>query len=84
MVEKVESRLTKLDRQVHAMQKLILTRMKMPVKNYRKHEWNSLRMEESRIAMREELRLLAAQQRQTAKTVDRFIRSMERGRNGHA
>jgi hypothetical protein len=41
-------------------------------------------MKEAQIAVRKELRLLAAQQRQTAKTVERFIRSMERGRNGHA
>jgi hypothetical protein len=80
----MEIRLTKLDRQVAAMQKLILTRVKPPVKNYRKHERDSLRMEKAQIALREETRLLAAQQRQTTKTLDRFIRSMERGRNGHA
>ena len=72
------------------MQKLILTRMKMPV-NDRKHEQNFLRLEgaqfevrQQQIAMREELRLLATQQRDTAKALERFIRSMERGRNGHS
>jgi hypothetical protein len=91
MAERVEIRLNKLDRQVAAMQKLILTGMKMLVKNDRKHEQNFLRLEgaqfelrQQQIAMREELRLLAAEQRQTTKTLDRFIRSMERGSNGHA
>ena len=86
MAEIVEIHLTKLDRQVAAMQKLISTAMKMPVRSDRKHEQNFLRLESRRqqIAMREELRLLAAQQRQTTNTLERFIRSMERGRNGHA
>ena len=89
MAERVGIRLNKLDRQV-AMQKLILTGMKMLVKNDRKHEQNFLRLEgaqfemrQQQIALREELRLLAAEQRQTTRTLDRFIRSMERGRNGH-
>jgi hypothetical protein len=84
MAERMEIRLTKLDRQVAAMQRLILARMNVPIKNVRKYEQDSLRMKEAPIAVRKELRLLAAQQRQTAKTVERFIRSMERGRNGHA
>ena len=80
MDSKVEIRLTKLDRQVAAMQKLILTGMKMLVK----HDRHLLRMEGLQEEMRTEMRLLAAQQRETSKTLDRFIRSMERGRNGHA
>jgi hypothetical protein len=82
MAERVGIRLNRLDRQVAAMQKFILTRMKMPVRNYRKHQRISLRMKKAQIAVREELRLLAAEQRQTTKTLERFIRSMERGRNG--
>jgi hypothetical protein len=90
MASKVEVRLTKLDRQIAAMQKLILTGMKMLVKNDQKHERNFLRLEgaqfelsQQQIALREEMRLVSAQQHETSKTVDRFIRSMERGRNGH-
>jgi len=41
-------------------------------------------MRQQQAALREDMRLLAVQQRETAKTVDRFIRSMERGRNGHS
>jgi hypothetical protein len=101
MALKVEIHLTKHDREIAAIRKLILTGMKMIVKNDQKREQHSLRMEgaqfelrqqqiamreefrQQQIAIREELRLLAAQQRETSKTVDRFIRSMERGRNGH-
>jgi len=80
MASKGEIRLTKLDRQVAAMQKLILTGMKMLVK----HDRHLFRMEGIQEEMRAEMRLLAAQQRETSKTLDRFIRSMERGRNGHS
>lgn len=79
MASKVEIHLTKHDRQIAAMQKLILTGMKM----LSKHDQNLRELQTEGVAVRRELRLLAAQQRETSKTVDRFIRSMERGRNGH-
>jgi hypothetical protein len=80
MASKVEIHLTKHDRQISAMQKLILTGMRM----LSKHDENFRRMEEEGIALRREMRLLSTQQLRTEKTLDRFIRSMERGRNGHS
>jgi len=111
MASKVEIHLTKHDREIAAIRKLILAGMKMIVKNDQKHEQHFLRMEgaqfelrqqeiklrqqqvemrqqqaeqrQQQIALREEMRLLSAQQLRTEKNLDRFIRSMERGRNGH-
>lgn len=104
MASKVEIRLTKLDHQIAAMQKIILTGMKMIAKNDQKHEQHFLRMEgaqfelrqqdikarqqqaelrqqqaeqrQQQIALREDMRLLSAQQLRTEKTLERFIRSM--------
>jgi hypothetical protein len=73
MPSKLEARVTQHDREIAAIRKLILQGMKMLVENGT------------------QIKALAAAQRYTdkkldalAKTVDRFIRSLERsGSNGH-
>ncbi len=66
MPSRLEARVDKDDRQFAAIQKLILTGMKMLVENGKQIKAN------------------AAAIKETNKTLDRFIRSLEgRSRNGH-
>ena len=72
MATKLEERVSKHDREIAAIRKLILTGMKMI---------NQLAVEQ-----RETARLLREtdrQQRETARQLDAFIRSLRRGSNGH-
>jgi hypothetical protein len=75
----LKERVDRHDREIAAIRKLIHAGMKMIVKS-----------EEDRLALRSELRELAAAQRETARQqreTDRqlqaFIRSLRRGGNGH-
>ena len=79
MATKLEERVSKHDREIAAIRKLILTGMKM---------LNQLTGEnvETRKQLRElavEQRETARQQRETARQLDAFIRSLRRGTNGH-
>jgi len=105
MASKIEERVSKHDREIAAIRKLILTGMRMIVKNDQRHEQHFLRMEgaqfelrQEQIALRAELRALSSEvraltvdmralsagQRRLEKTVDTFVRSLGRGRNGHS
>ena len=79
MATKLEERVSKHDREIAAIRKLILTGMKMI---------NRLADEgaETRRQLRElatEQRETARQQKETGRQLEAFIRSMRRGTNGH-
>lgn len=80
MATKLEARVTQHDREIAAIRKLILQGMKM----INKLDVGLLRLEGQQEAMRKDLRELAASQRKTDAQLQSFIRSMERGRNGHS
>ncbi len=84
---KLEARVSEHDRQIAAIRKLILQGMKMINSMsalQRKTEAGLLRLEGQQEATRQDLRELAASQRKTDAQLQSFIRSMERGRNGHS
>jgi hypothetical protein len=88
---KLEARVSEHDRQIAAIRKLILQGMKMinslaasQAASQRKFDAGLLRLEGQQEAFRQDLRELAAAQRQTEIQLKAFIRSMERGRNGHS
>jgi septal ring factor EnvC (AmiA/AmiB activator) len=69
----LEARVSQHDREIAAIRKLILAGMKLIVENQKD-------VKEARAEMKE----LRAMQKKTEATLDRFIRSMERGSgNGH-
>jgi hypothetical protein len=72
MASTLAARVAQHDREIAAIRKLMLAGMKMLAK----HDQNFLRIEAEQLALRKD-------QRRTEKTLERFIRSMERGRNGH-
>lgn len=80
MPSKLEARVSRHDREIAAIRKLIVTGMKMLVKSDR----NLLRLEGAQIAMRDDMRELAAAQRETDRQLKGLIRALERGRNGHS
>jgi hypothetical protein len=84
---KLETRVSEHDRQIAAIRKLILQGMKM-INSLsalqRKTEAGLLRLEGQQEATRQDLRELAASQRKTDAQLQAFIRSLERGRNGHS
>ncbi len=87
MATKLEARVSEHDRQIAAIRKLILQGMKMINSMsalQRKTEAGLLRLEGQQEATRQDLRELAASQRKTDAQLQSFIRSMERGRNGHS
>jgi hypothetical protein len=68
-----EARVTQHDREIAAIRKLILTGMKLLVET-----------QTAQKEFRADLKELRAMQKKTEATLERFIRSMERGpRNGH-
>jgi septal ring factor EnvC (AmiA/AmiB activator) len=69
---KLEQRVSKHDREIAAIRKLILAGMKMI---------NQLASEG--VETRKELRELAVEQRANARQLDGLIRSLRRGTNGH-
>jgi hypothetical protein len=69
---KLEERVSKHDREIAAIRKLILTGMKMI---------NQLAVEQRETAR--QLRETDRQQRATARQLEAFIRSLRRGSNGH-
>ena len=80
-----KERIDRHDREIAAIRKLMLAGMKMLAK----HDQNFLRLEgqqmvlrEEQIALRKELRELAAAQRETDRELKGLIRSL-RGGNGH-
>jgi hypothetical protein len=77
---KLEARVSEHDRQIAAIRKLILQGMKM----INSVNAGLLRLEGQEEATRRDLRELAAAQRETGVQLKAFIRSMERGRNGHS
>jgi hypothetical protein len=81
----LEAQVSKHDREIAAIRKLILQGMKMInalAVSQRQHDAHLLRMEGDLEATRKEMRELAASQRKTEVTLERFIRSMEKGSNG--
>lgn len=80
MATKLEARVSEHDRQIAAIRKLILQGMKM----INSLNAGLLRLEGQEEVTRQELRELAASQRKTDALLQAFIRSMERGRNGHS
>ena len=86
MPTKLEARASRHDGEIAAIRKFIVTGTRLPVKS----DQNLLRLEGQQEAMREDLRKLAAAQRETAtaqRETDRqlkaLIRALDRGRNGH-
>lgn len=79
MPTKLEARVSRHDREIAAIRKLIVTGMEILVKS----DQNLLRLEGAQVAMREDLRQLAAAQRETDRQLKGLIRALERGRNGH-
>jgi hypothetical protein len=74
-----KERIDRHDREIAAIRKLIHAGMKMIVK----HDENFLRLEEEQLAFRKEMRELRTAQRETERLIQAFVRSMERGGNGH-
>ena len=68
----LKERVDRHDREIAAIRKLIHAGMKMFV-----------RLEQEHIAFRKEFRELQAQQRETSRELQAFIRSLRRGGNGH-
>jgi hypothetical protein len=68
-----QERLTKHDREIAAIRKLVLTGMKM-LANLTAYQRETDK----------QLRLLTASQRKTDEQLQDFIRSLHRGTNGHA
>ncbi|HYL34322.1 MAG TPA: hypothetical protein VEV17_00260 [Bryobacteraceae bacterium] len=68
----LNERVDRHDREIAAIRKLIHAGMKMFV-----------RLEQEHIAFRKEFRELQAQQRETSRELQAFIRSLRRGGNGH-
>ena len=79
MAAKLEERVSKHDREIAAIRKLILTGMKML--NQLAGEYVETRKQLRELAV--EQRETARQQRETARQLDAFIRSLRRGTNGH-
>ncbi len=79
----LKERVDRHDREIAAIRKIILAGMRMVAK----HDEYFLRLEADLVAYheesRKEMRKLRAQQRETAKQLEAFIRSV-RGSNGHA
>lgn len=81
MPSKVEARLNQHDREIGAIRKLILQGMKMLVENEVQIKENVAQLKALALAQRATDKKLDA----LATTVDRFIRSLERGGpNGHS
>lgn len=76
----LKERVDRHDREIAAIRKLIQTGMKMLVK----FDQNLLRLEGDQMALRKEMRELAAAQRETDRQLKEFIRSLRGGGNGHA
>ena len=73
MASKLEERVSRHDREIAAIRKIILTGMKVIVKNDQRHERHFLRMEgaqfelqQSQLAFREELNAIAGAGRETS------------------
>jgi len=82
---KLEARVSKHDREIAAIRKLILQGMKMISAlgaSHRKQDALLLRLEGQQEALQKEMRELAASQRKTETMIQGFIRSMEKGQNG--
>jgi predicted nucleic acid-binding Zn-ribbon protein len=75
----LKERVDRHDREIAAIRKLIHAGMKLLVK----FEENQLLLREEHIAFRKEFRELQAQQRETSRELQAFIRSLRRGGNGH-
>jgi septal ring factor EnvC (AmiA/AmiB activator) len=80
MPSKIEERLTRHDREIAAIRKLLLAGMKMLARTDR--QIDNLAGKVDKLA--EETRELAAAQRQTDRMLKSLISSLERGSNGHS
>jgi hypothetical protein len=85
----VEERLSKHDKEIAAIRKLVLTGMKMLVKMEKQHFLFKSEMEKQQfilkgeqVALREDMRKLAAAQRVTEEKLQGLIQSLTRGGNG--
>ncbi|HUI80299.1 MAG TPA: hypothetical protein VLY24_20380 [Bryobacteraceae bacterium] len=65
MASKVQAHLTKHDREIAAIRKLILMGMKMIVKNDQRYQQHFLRLEGAQFEVRQDLRALATEGRET-------------------
>jgi hypothetical protein len=79
----VEARVDKHDREIAAIEKLILTGMKMIVERDKRWDRHYLKMEGELAAFRRDMRELAAAQKVTEKKLQGLIDALARGTNGH-
>jgi len=82
-----KERLDRHDREIAAIRKLLQTGMRMLVKAEEDRaatrvDFATLRQDQ--IALRKEMKELAAMQKRTEATLQAFIESMKRGGNGHS
>ncbi len=83
MAGRLEARVTKHEREIAAIRKLVMTGMKILVRMEKQTERQFYQLSGEQEAMRKDLRELAASQRETDRMLKGLIRSLERGRNGH-
>jgi formyltetrahydrofolate synthetase len=88
--ESIEARVSRHDREIAAIRKLILQGMKMiaatqkaqqQMQKQMDQQWERLAAEHAQTQY--ELRKLAAAQQATERRLNGFIAALERGRNGH-
>ena len=87
MASRLEARVAQHDREIAAIRKLVLTGMRMLVR--RDQQLERLERTVDRIAgeleaTQQDLRALAASQRETDRVLRGLMRSLERGGNGHS
>ena len=87
MPDKLEARVSKHDREIAAIRKLLLTGMKMLARSQEHSKAVDRQLDliaGEHAALAKDMRELAAAQRRTEATLERFIRSLGRGGgNGH-
>ncbi len=88
--ESIETRVSRHDREIAAIRKLILQGMKMIAATQRVQQQMQKQMDQQFLKLsgehaqtQKELRELAAAQKATDRRLNGFIATLERGRNGH-